>query len=239
VAKWRTAAGTMPGRLEDDLAGFGDDQDDDGGSDIESWMQGRQQQVDNADDDYAAGQDAVGASIRDGQYLAAATPDAVRALGAQQRAAGAVPAPQPIRRGDKGVLSDADKAAIIFNETRSLSGPDMQRAREYLAHAINNADETWGSDRFKHAGSAPTTIPGGVPKVEAGTYQSAMDAVAAAKEQRAKGVDPTNGALNFNFRTPTQLGPKWDRSVKTRLGPFDNSFPTDKLPKSGVYSVTY
>lgn len=155
------------------------------------------------------------------------------------RSGGGTPAPQPIRRGDKGVLLDADKAAIIFNETRSLSGPNLQKAREFLAHAITNADERWGADRYKYAGSAPATIPGGVPNAEVDAYRSALDAVAAAKAQRAQGIDPTNGALNFNFRKPNQSGDFAGRSVKTRLGPFNNSYPTKQLPGSGVYSFTY
>jgi hypothetical protein len=146
--------------------------------------------------------------------------------------------PAPVSRGNKAILSDDEKAAIIFNETRSLSGSDIHTAREYLAHALSNADETWGGDRAKYAGSAPSVIPHGVPEVEGARYQSAVDAVAAAKSQRANGVDPTQGALNFNFRTPTQSGSFQGRSVKTRIGPLDNSYPTKQLPGSGIYSNT-
>jgi len=157
----------------------------------------------------------------------------------RQRQVGGRDRLEPIKRGDKAILSDQERAAIIFNETRSLSGSDIQKAREYLAHAISNADETWGDQRFRYAGSAPAIVPRGVPEVELNAYESAVAAVAAAKAQRANGIDPTEGALNFNFRTPTQSGTFQNRSVKTPMGPFDNSFPTDELPATGIYSNTY
>ena len=204
------------------------------------WVRRRQQQVGNGPADYARGLAVVSTAIRNGQDVDASTPGAIRALGADQRGLDAAErAAQAIQRGDKGVLSDDDKARIIFNETRSLSGPDIQTAREYLAHALANADETWGVDRGKYASSAPSRIPGGVPKAEAGAYQSGVDAVAAARRQRTMGVDPTNGALNFNFRTQTQSGPFEGKQARTRVGPFTNSYPTKKLPASGIYSMTY
>ena len=221
------------------MAGYGFDEND--GSDTAAWMARRQQDIDNRASDDALGREAFASAIQNGDDLSAPTTDSVRALGANLRAqdAAAVSAVQPIRRGDKGVLTDEHKVRIIFNETRSLSGPALQTGREYLAHAITNGDETWGPERARHAGSAPTIIPGGAPKVEMDAYQSAMAAVAAAKAQRAKGLDPTNGALNFNFRTPTQSGSFEARTIKTHLGPFNNSYPTKRLPAKGVYSNTY
>jgi hypothetical protein len=217
------------------LAGFGYDDDDDG-SDIGSWMQQRQKDVDSADADYAAGQDAIDASIRDGRYLAAATPDAVRALGAQQRAAGGTPVPQPIRRGDKSLLSDKDIAGIIFNETRSFSGPDIQKAREHVAHAIMNADETWGPVRSTYAKTASAAA--NPPKVEQPAYQSAMDAVAAACAQRAKGIDPTNGAVFFRFPITPTLDPFQKRPIQTHIK-VRNSYTKGDVPGDPAYVNTY
>lgn len=216
--------------------GFGDDDrnDDQDGSDIGSWMQQRQQQVDNADADYAAGQAANQASIRDGQYLAAATPDAVRVLGAQQRAAGA--APSPIRRGDKAILADKDYAGILFNETRSFSGPDVQTAREHLAHTLINDDETWGPKRIRYAKSAVTVAK--PPPAELAAYQAAVDAVAAARAQRAKGIDPTNGALHFRFTTTPTTEPFGGRAL-TRQFKVHNSYTKGDTPSDPAYVNIY
>jgi hypothetical protein len=39
-------------------------------------------------------------------------------------------------------LTDAQIVNVIFNETRSLPGADVQRARVNIAHAIINADNS-------------------------------------------------------------------------------------------------
>jgi hypothetical protein len=81
-----------------------------------------------------------------------------------------------------------------------------------------------------------------VPPAEADAYKAAVVAVAAARAERAKGVDPTNGAKNFNFRSNDSRGDFMGHPIHTQSGPFNNSYPTtgkDGLPATGVYSNTY
>jgi RHS repeat-associated protein len=47
--------------------------------------------------------------------------------------------------------SDEDVRNIVFNETRSLSGPGIDEGRAMMAHSIINADETWGYQRLLQA----------------------------------------------------------------------------------------
>lgn len=54
-------------------------------------------------------------------------------------------------------LSDEQVGNIVFNETRSLSGPGIDAARADMASSIMNADETWGAARSLHADTAPAT----------------------------------------------------------------------------------
>jgi hypothetical protein len=211
---------------------------------IADWMERRRREVEGFSEAETKGRDAWNASTLSGQNLRAPRLSDVRALGAgatKQNASvvfldpdGA--RPEPIRRGDKAVLTDDQIANIIFNETRSLSGEGIQAARERIAHAVINGDEAAGSAR---PGSAPTAAS--VPQVEAGAYKSAQDAVAAARTQRANGVDPTDGATHFNFRKNDWRGNFLrDYSIHTQSGPFSNSNPQPGgLPASGVYSNTY
>lgn len=205
--------------------------------DTDAWMRKRQADVDSLAVDYERGRDAFASAIRSGGDVAAPTTDSVRALGAELRAQdAAAKVAQAIRLGDRAALSDKDIAAIIFNETRSFSGPDVQRAREHLAHAIMNADETWGTDRGRDAKSAPTSA--NPPKVELPTYQSSIDAVASARAQRLKGVDPTSGALNFRFTTTPTREPFVNRSLKAQL-PVHNSYTMGDVPSASAYVNVY
>lgn len=201
------------------------------------WMKRRQEQINNEPADYARGLDAVSAAIRNGQDVDASTPAAIRALGADMLGQDAAEkAAQAIRRGNKAILSDPDYAGILFNETRSFSGPNVQKAREHLAHALMNADETWGTDRAKYAKSAPAVAK--PPKVEMPAYQSALAAVAAARAERAKGNDPTNGALNFRFTTTPTRDQFYGRSVSTQVA-LHNGYTKGDVPSETAYVNTY
>jgi hypothetical protein len=70
------------------------------------------------------------------------------------------------------------------------------------------------------------------------TYQSAMDAVAAARAQRAKGSDPSNGALNFRFTTTPSRDPFVDRSLKAQF-PVHNSYTKGDVPSTSAYVNAY
>jgi hypothetical protein len=62
-------------------------------------------------------------------------------------------------------LTDAEIANIIFNETRSLSGRNIDRARANIAHAIINGD-----NHPPRPPSAPTTAD--VPPAEQGIFSN-------------------------------------------------------------------
>jgi RHS repeat-associated protein len=131
-------------------------------------------------------------------------------------------------------LTDQEIANIIFNETRSFSGPDIDKARRNIAHAIINGERLRGSKRPK---TAPTTA--NVPPAEAGTYQDILENVRAARLEREWG-DPTKGAIHFNFRNTSSRSPFLNRyENSTSCGPLNNSYPQGGLNATGVYANTY
>jgi len=144
--------------------------------------------------------------------------------------------PEPIRRGDRAVLSDEEYDAIIFNETRSMSGPHAKLAREQIAHALMNADETWGPRRSIYARTAENVAR--PPEVERGIYQASADAVAEAKRQRSAGSDPTGGALYFRFTTSPTKEPFNKAPLRTQVE-LHNSFTRGDVPSSTAYLATY
>jgi len=131
-------------------------------------------------------------------------------------------------------LTDAQIANIIFNETRSFSGENVADARRNIAHAIINGDEALGANR---PATAPTTA--NVPAGERERYQACEAAVSAAREQRRNGLDPTNGAMNFNFRNTDSRDPFYGVQIQTQIGPLNNSYTGGGLNATGVYANTY
>ena len=129
-------------------------------------------------------------------------------------------------------MTDHQIANIIFNETRSLSGTDVQRARANIAHAIMNAERAPVRPR-----TAPSTAT--VPKVERGIYAQCLDAVHIATAERIKATDPTGGATNFNFRKNDVRTPFYGLKLRTQVGPLNNSHPSQDLPGNGIYANTY
>ena len=210
---------------------------------IGAWMARRQREVDSADAANARGREAWAASTLSGRNMVAARPADVRALGADENGQDAAVfisvdgKPVPIIRGSNGVLSDQDVAGVIFNETKALSGQGIEGARKRIAHTVINGDETSGGHRPKSAPTKVVVAPG-----EKAAYAASVAAVAAAKAERAAGVDPTNGARHFNFRSDPSRGPFKGHKIHTQSGPFSNSYPTTAkggLPATGVYSNTY
>jgi hypothetical protein len=130
-------------------------------------------------------------------------------------------------------LTECEIANIVFNETRSLSGPGIQDARVYIAHALMNAD---GPRRPR---SGPSTAR--VPASERRTHHLRLDAAATARRQREEpnATDPTSGATHFNFRMNALTGPFFGQTLRTQVGPLINSYPTPALPANGVYANTY
>jgi hypothetical protein len=130
-------------------------------------------------------------------------------------------------------LTDTEIANIVFNETRSLSGPGISDARVNVAHAILNA-EVSPAGLARMASTHAT-----VPAVESAAYDDCTRAVKMARTNRAKNVDPTAGATHFNFRSNASRGAFYGKAIKTSVGPLSNSFPTDDLPQAGIYANTY
>lgn len=132
-------------------------------------------------------------------------------------------------------LTDAQVANIIFNETRSLSGPDIATARQNMAHSIINGDNALDDNR---PATAPTNAD--VPESERGTYQACQAAVTAARQDIQNEIDPTNGAMNFNMRNGPSRGNFFRTlEIQTQVGPLQNSYPGGGLGRDSVYANTY
>lgn len=130
-------------------------------------------------------------------------------------------------------LTDKEIANIIFNETRSLTGDDIATARKNIAHSVINAQAASG----KRPKTGPTVAH--VPDQESAVYAACTQAVTDARAERAKSIDPTKGATNFNFRKNDLRGDFFGLPIKTQVGPFANSYPTADLPTTGIYANTY
>ena len=90
----------------------------------------------------------------------------------------------------------------------------LASAREDIAHVRMNGEEAFGSKVDKLAGMAPA-------KTSGPDYAASYDATANAAIDNAKGVDPTNGATNFNMRTSMDDTSDYQGlSLSTQSGPF-------------------
>lgn len=145
-----------------------------------------------------------------------------------------VPAGNP--EGGQWTIGTAQMAAIIFNETRSLSSTaaaDINHARMKIAHMVNN-----GERRARHTGSKrPRTandfIAGRIPSVEARTYADILKSVEKAKHNAENGIDPTGGAIYMYLAdNPTYV--RYGTFLFSE-GPFRNSFPNTDVPSRIVY----
>ncbi len=131
-------------------------------------------------------------------------------------------------------LTSVEIANIVFNETRSLSGAGVEEARRNIAHAVINADIRLGA---KRPVTAPTTAV--VPRVESAIYQACVRAVSEARAQQSSGIDPTYGAMHFNFRNTSSTAPFFGIPIQTQVGPLNNSYTASGLNATGVYANTY
>ena len=130
-----------------------------------------------------------------------------------------------------GTLTVKEIAAIVFNETRSLSGEKVGQARKEVAHAIINADKKWGEKRDRLAGTAPKTA--NPPEAEKTTYDACMQIVKSSVKEDEDGIDPTNGAFFFNFRKTDSTSDFQGKKNHTSTGPLNNSYSDYK------YANTY
>lgn len=132
-------------------------------------------------------------------------------------------------------LTDEQIANILFNETRSFGGPELDQARYNAAQAIINGDNALGEGRPM---SAPMTVT--VPPQEQKAYQACMEAAIQAKTDNMNGIDPTQGAMHFNFRNNNSTSPfMGSYPISTSVGPLNNSFTGKGLNGSGIYANTY
>jgi hypothetical protein len=143
-----------------------------------------------------------------------------------------------------GLYSTEELAAIIFNETQSLSGAGIIDARTSIGQIAINREVPGQVDR----GIAPAqlsprslaAIKGGVPSVVA-AYSQAQQAAASALCT----ADSTGGAKGFVLKGNASKVSRYGQyPVLNQFGPFNNSFPTSgnpnvplsqQLPATGVY----
>jgi hypothetical protein len=153
-----------------------------------------------------------------------------------------------ISRGTNGILSDEEIGNIVFNETRSLSGPGIDDARSRIVHIIINGDELLGA---KRPATASAVLPKKLSASEQKVLLSIRAIVTAVRADREDGIDPTGGAIGFGFRDVTKFGSGFaGLSTVQRfgtqhpipgliVGPFVNSFPTKDLGPTGIYFVPF
>jgi RHS repeat-associated protein len=149
---------------------------------------------------------------------------------------------EAISRGSKAILTDEEIGNIIFNETRSLSGSNIGEAQNLIAHTVINADESLGTQRSAIAHTAPTSMVTLTNKAEIAFRNSISATVQSVRTERGYGVDPTDGAIYFNFRDPiymatykkTILSTRFRLPVTHSIGPFKNSYPTAVLGAAGI-----
>ena len=157
--------------------------------------------------------------------------------------------PEAVTRGANAILTDDEIASIIFNESRSLSGSEIDLAREAIAHAVMNGDERFGISRPDTAGKSVNLTS--ISNAEATILNHIKTVIVPnVKLQRSQGFDAAGGNNYFNFRDATDLKfPNGEIDVRTQekrfkngflqpvytsFGPFYNSFPN---PADGLYST--
>ena len=119
-------------------------------------------------------------------------------------------------------------AAILFNESRSLSGgAALDQARTAMAATIMNAQRSWGAYRSKYARTTSDVLPPNISPAEQADLKDIHESVRRAQELQAQGKDPANGATNYNFRplqsaTPPHQWPTF--SSQAIYGPFYDAY---------------
>jgi hypothetical protein len=141
-----------------------------------------------------------------------------------------------------GGLTKAQTTNIIFNEVRSLSGPDTALLYKYMAHTIWNGAQ-FEKDRPSTAGTSVKIAPG-----EVNTYNAIKSAVDEAYDDRRAGRNPlppnvTHFVLKRNFTTaPQRLSTRpSDPPVEWAgiVGPFNNSWTGGGLSRTDVHVNFY
>jgi len=136
--------------------------------------------------------------------------------------------------------SPDDLAAIIFNEHRSAHGPELDDSIAAMAHVLlyrMSAGIPFGK------GTAAATLPERISDDERRFLEKAQKATNQALAERARGIDPTHGAIFWRHQT---VDPRWspefardwfatetfqNTPLAHSFGPFRNSVPSRVLPK--------
>ena len=136
-------------------------------------------------------------------------------------------------------LSAGEIAAIVYNETRSLSGAGIDDARALMMYAIINGDEKEATGGSKRPPTAPTVCKCKI-KDEQDLYDSLVQlALEVLGNYYEEGEDPTGGSTHFNMRGTPSTTPFMGSPITTHSGPFNNSYTAGGLPSTGVYINTY
>jgi hypothetical protein len=159
-----------------------------------------------------------------------------------------------LNAGELAELVDPEAIAhIIFNENRTLSGPQLDDANAAVGHVVLNL-----LAHGKPAGDGTLTARIGLPD-DISDYErdvvleQVRRAAGRVIDERTRGIDSSGGALEYNHRA---VNPTWTSKrvrealgqprrltgtpVKLTFGPFSNSDPTFELPKGHpVYLTVY
>lgn len=126
-----------------------------------------------------------------------------------------------------------------------------------MAHEVINrfkaqADSPSGEIRVGNGtDTASNALPSKISSSEGKTLQNIANTVSSVIASRANGVDPTQGAISYNFRDVTRYHTTGYRGLSTHprnglvpiqpliQGPFDNSAPSQDLGPTGIYFVPY
>ncbi len=119
-------------------------------------------------------------------------------------------------------------ANIVANEDRDVtpgtsSAADLRESKLWKAHAIINADQTYGDQRDALVRTAPKEVTPGLENSL--QYKQALDSARQAFQEQLAGKDPTGGRMWFNNRPTASTGLR-------NLNPNNPN-----APKVGVYKV--
>jgi len=130
----------------------------------------------------------------------------------------------PLLPGDMRV---SDVGNIVFNETRALSGDNLDTARNWIARAIINGNERLGINR-------PLTAPAMVRNVQP-AERAALNSCQQAAQNAFDWGDFTGvGAEHFNNRPRLNWNAFQRHSTVAVFGPFDTGFPTPSCQAGGA-----
>ena len=135
---------------------------------------------------------------------------------------------------------------IVFGETRSYTGVSIDEVRQKIAHIIlNRIMEGMTVGRVPH--TANDYFARSLNPEEESVLSNIHQVVDQVFIERSLGIDPTYGALYFNFRDPDYLilfnknltSPMWGLPAADIIGPLNNSFPTTVLGPDNNFFVIY